>query len=434
MINRRWPQGFVNAFSLTGGTPQLINVESLANAIGTNALSQAINNNAYTDDITRYFPDEVAERVAQRAVGFKDDSVNTSELVLGADIMMRCYPGDAFEKKFTEGMTIFTLGKDRQFGGGITCATPPVINILQNRRAAIQQMRAQTGIQATMTSTHAARTAADLALLGLATYAPQYQSFTPRTDRPDATGVPVVARTDAARRYEESLLSGTQAVMSLTADNANEFDWNCFGALIKLEPGAEGAEPIGSIAVPGIAESRVCSQFGRPKANDYCFYLVRKWPREGLFQNAAYCGANALGGVSFAGGRNSELLQVRGFSSNDCPHTISGPSNAVELSDTFYVDKEKQMATMFSEVGDWDPETDTFKVLVRDTAQDALDNVPQVTYDAFLSQGRIFSCGQYKGRFPVKDSVEQQLAGTMSVDEYNKLERITIYNLRRHYK
>jgi len=38
------------------------------------------------------------------------------------------------------------------------------------------------------------------------------------------------------------------------------------------------------------------------------------------------------------------------------------------------------------------------------------------------------------GRFPVKDSYDAQLAGTMSLAEYNCLERITLYNIRRYYK
>ena len=419
-IEPRIPNGFLNVFALnTGGANTQLNVPDLANAIANNALSQAIHNNAYTEDVIAGFPPELQQRVAEMSDGYMDESQNTSEMTVGAHLMMKRYH-EGYEQQFTEGMYIFTAAQDSK--AGQICAVPPLLNILQNQRAHMRFLqRSASGVVATFGNVHNER---DLTVLG-ETYVSRFFTRPATTSGAGPTNTQIVGRTDAARRQELDLTSGTRAVMELTADNANDFPWYGFGAMCKWEPGGEGVDPVTAISVPGIAESRVCSQFGYPRQNDYCFYLVRKWPRVGLFRDVAYCPA-AL--------RGQELLQVRGFSSNDMPHTISGPSNKVELNDTYYIDKERAMETTFFEVGEWDDDAGTYRVLRRESAQDALDNVPQVTYDAYLCGGRVYPVGQYKGRVAVKDSADQQLAGSMSIAEYNKLERIFIYNLRRHYK
>ena len=423
LIMRPLPDGFINAFSLAGGSAVLMNVADLAAAIGNTAFAQAINNNAYAADVMAEMPDAVANRYAEMSTGYMDASQNdNSELTVGADLIIKRYQ-EGWEQHFSEGMLIFTANKDTH--GGQTCAVPPLLNIFQNRRAAIKRGRNQAGVASTLSVGNER----DFALLG-STYLDAFNrrrvaGIDPAIAGAGATASPLVTPTDALRRFEESYLEGTRAVMELTSDDANEFPWNCFGALCKFEPRGDGVDPIAAVAVPGIAESRVCSQFGYPKLNDFCFYMVRKWPRQGLFRDTAFCDSAE---------RGSELLQIRGFSSGDMPHTISGADNTVELHDSYYIDKERVMKTTFMEVGEWDDETDTFRILVREGAQDALDAVPQVVYDAYLSGARIYPVGQYKNRFAVKDTYDQQLAGSMSMAEYNALERITVYNLRRHYK
>lgn len=387
-IMRPLPDGFINAFSLTGGTTTLMSVADLAAAIGNTAFAQAINNTAYTEEAMSEMPPEVSERVAEMSTGFMDASQNdNSELTVGADLIMKRYE-EGWEQHFTEGNFIFTANKDTH--GGQTCAVPPLLNIFQNRRAAIKRARNQPGVASTL----ALGNERDLALLGT-TYLDAFTGrravagVDPAAVAAGPTSVPLVAPSDAMRRFQETFLEGTRAVMELTSDDANQFPWNGFGALCKFEPRGEGVDPIAAVAVPGIAESRVCSQFGYPKLNDFCFYMVRKFPRQGLFRDAAFCDADQ---------RGVDLLQVRGFSSGDMPHTISGPDNTVELWDSYYVEKERTMSTVFQEVGEWDDEAGTFRVLVREGAQDALDNVPQVVYDAYLSGARIYPVGQYKGK------------------------------------
>jgi len=421
LVERPTPPGFLDAYAFRMPGAARMNVSNLQATIAGNALSQAIKNNAYTDDVMRDMPPEVSRRVAEDSTGYMDDSANTSELTVGAHIMMKRWQ-EGYERQFSEGMYIFTAAKDSK--AGQICAVPPVLNILQNTRSHIQSLQGQSGIVATLDKVHNEK---NLAMLGVTSVSQFYTRMPPPPSVRGAgdTVAPMVGRTEAARRQEESLLTGTRSVMELTADNANDFPWFGFGAMCKLEPGAEGADPVTAIAVPGVAESRVCSQFGYPRLNDYLFYMVRKYPREGLFRDVAFCPA---------GLRGRDVLQVRGFSSNDMPHTVSGPSNRVELNDCYYLDRERTMTTTFMEVGDWDEEAETYRVLRRESAQDALDNIPQVTYDAYLSPGRIYPVGQYKNRVAVKDSYEQQLAGSMSIAEYNKLERIFVYNIRRWYK
>jgi len=385
-INRPLPDGFINAFSLTGGVSTLMSVPDLAAAIGNTAFAQAINNTAYSDDVMSQMPPAVNQRYAEMSTGYMDASQNdNSELTVGADLIMKRY-AEGWEKQFTEGMFIFTANKDTH--GGQTCAVPPLLNLFQARRAAIKRGRNQPGVASTLIPGEDR----NLVMLGR-TYLDAFArrrlgGIDPAAAAAGVTSAPLVSPTDAMRRFEETFLEGTRAVMELTSDDANEFPWNGFGALCKFEPRPEGVDPIASVSVPGIAELRTCSSFGYPKLNDYCFFMCRKFPRQGLFRDAAFCDADQ---------RGTDLLQVRGFSSNDMPHTISGPDNVVELHDSYYIDKERTMATTFMEVGEWDEETDTFKVLVREDAQESLNSVPQVTYDAYLSGARIFPVGQYKG-------------------------------------
>jgi hypothetical protein len=426
MIKTPFPDGFLNVFSLNGGGNVPATVPDLAAAIGNQAFAQAIANNAYTDDVMREMPPEVAQRVAEMSTGYMDASQNdNSELSVGAHIVIKRYT-EGWEQKFAEGNMIFTAAKDTH--GGQTCATPWLLNMFQSRRAAIKRARVNSVAASTLVPTGTGVTGNAFAVLAAAAVDPFYPRRKLIYDQSAATAGPtshpMVVPTDAARRFEETFLEGTRSIMELTSDDANDFPWFGFGALAKFEPHGDGIDPVAAIIAPGIAETRICSQFGYPRYNDYCYYAARKWPRQGIFREASYCDIAA---------RNDELLQIRGFSTNDMPHSISGADNQITHEDTWYIDRERRMAVTHMEVGEWDEENDTFKIRVRESVQDSLDNLSQVVYDAYLMPGKIYPMGQFKGRFAVKDTYEQQLAGSMSAEEYNALERIFLFNIRRYY-
>lgn len=378
------PRGLMSGLGLQVGPSQFGSVTGMSAAIGANAAGQHISSAEHASDVARYLPNAVAANMAQLGQGFKAASGNTREVSLGTTIMVKRYPTpDSFERTFLEGTSLFISTVDVEHGS--TAASVPVINILQQRRSQISAAQSRSAQQ---------------------------------------RAVSRAGMSAEARRFDAQLHSGTAGVMQMTASDANDFSgkWNLLGEVMKRELGAPDVDPVFSVSTPNIGETRVANLFGRPSANDRCYYLVKEWERAGEFAVQG----RALG---FAG--DDHLLQVRGFSSTQMPYTLSGPDRTSEENDLFYVQKEREIAADYVEY-EWDDEADEPRVrnlAAQEGFQEVLANVGSVTYDAFMS-GKVYSVGHYKGRFPTQSSVEEQLAATMNTACYASLERITLYNLR----
>jgi len=379
------PRGLVGGLGLQMGASAFGDVRGMSAAIGNTAAAQHVGRAEHASSVARYLPSAIGAQMAQLGQTFKDASQNTSELPVGTTLMVKRYPApDAFEQTFLEGTSLFVSTVDTEHGS--TAASVPVLNILQQRRSQIVASQSRSAA------------AAAVARAGMSA---------------------------AARRFDAQLHAGTTGVLQLAASDANDFagKWNLLGEVLKREPGAAvGVDPVFSVTTPNIAETRVANLFGRPSANDRCYYLVKGFERVGEFATAG----RALG---FAA--DDELLQVRGFSSSQMPHTLSGPDRSAEDNDLFYVQKEREIAADYIEY-EWDDEADAPRVrnlAAQEGFQEVLANVGSVVYDAFLS-GKVYSVGHYKGRFPTRSSAEEQLRATMSTACYGALERVTLWNLR----
>jgi len=383
MVQTPMPGGLMKGLGLEVGGSAFGDVGAMSAAIESNAAGQHVTSAEHASTVARFLPDGVGQ-LAQLGQTFKDASQNTSELSQGVTVVLKRYPPpDSFERTFLEGSSLFISTVDTEHG--LTGASVPVLNILQQRRSQIQAANSRSA---------------------------------------QAAAVSRAGQSAAARRFDAQLHAGTTGVLQLAASDANDFahKWNLLGEVMKHEPGAFDVEPVMSVTAPNIAETKVANLFGRPSANDRCYYLVKEFERQGEF---------AVAGRALGFAADTDLLQVRGFSSTSMPFTLSGPDRSAEENDLFYEQKERELVADYVEY-EWDSEMQMPRarnLAAQEGFQEVLANVGTIVYDAFMS-GKVYSVGHYKGRFATSASYEEQIKATMNTACYASLERITLWNLR----